>query len=347
MRTLTVVVIVILTGFGAFFFLTDDIARFFFRPIESTLDNEELSMAIAPEAIVEGLRVPWEVVVLPGGEFLVTERPGSLLRIGEDRQTIEIQGVADRGEGGLLGLALHPDFEENGWVYLYLTSAEGGALMNRVERYALEDSTLSERTVILEGIPGAANHDGGRIVFGPDGMLYVSTGDAGVPKRAQDTQNLAGKILRVTDEGAIPSDNPFGNAVYSYGHRNVQGLVWDEVGRLWATEHGRSGIRSGYDELNRIEKGANYGWPEVEGDETAEGIVAPEIHSGASETWAPAGIAYAAGRVFFAGLRGETLYSADVSGGGAHDLRAHLHPAVEAARLDTYDFLAIHQKPID
>jgi len=286
-----------------------------------------------PEVVADKLNIPWEVVFLPGGDMLVSERPGRLLRIGEGREPIEVSGVTHRGEGGLLGLALHPDFAKNSWLYLYMTTASGGGLTNRVERYVLRGTTLSERTVIVENIPGAANHDGGRIAFGPDGMLYITTGDAGNENKSQDKKSLAGKILRVKDDGSIPSDNPFGNAVYSYGHRNVQGIAWDDKGQLWATEHGRSGARSGYDELNKIVKGANYGWPAIEGDASREGMMSPQLHSGASATWAPSGMTYFRGHVLFAGLRGESLYVADVSGGKAADLKVYLRK--EYGRLRT------------
>jgi glucose/arabinose dehydrogenase len=197
--------------------------------------------------------------------------------------------------------------------------------MNRVERYELNESanSLNNRTVIIEGIPGAANHDGGRIAFGPDGLLYITAGDAQNEPSAQDKAALSGKILRLEDDGSVPSSNPFGTAVYSYGHRNPQGLAWDDSGQLWATEHGRSGVRSGFDEVNLIEAGKNYGWPEFEGDEVGNGMVSPVLHSGASDTWAPAGAAISEDTLFFTGLRGETLYSAKISGRKLTDFTAH------------------------
>lgn len=305
----------------------------FFRPTVSEVATGTPAGGLAPQVIAEGLEIPWELAFLPDGDLLVTERPGRLLRIGEDRHVIEISGVVHRGEGGLLGLALHPSFKENGWMYLYLTTESSGRLTNRVERYTLDGTELGERAVIIEGIPGASNHDGGRLAFGPDGKLYITTGDAGVSSHAQDTKSLAGKILRVDDDGAIPADNPFGNAVYSYGHRNVQGIAWDDAGVLWATEHGRSGARSGFDELNKVEKGANYGWPAIEGDATREGMTGPQLHSGASDTWAPSGMAYLDGHVLFAGLRGESLYVAQIAGGSAGELKAYLRG--EYGRLRT------------
>ena len=165
----------------------------------------------------------------------------------------------------------------------------------------------------MQGIRGSSVHDGGQLAFGPDNLLYITTGDSGQGQLAQDKNSLNGKILRVRDDGSIPEDNPFGNAVYSFGHRNPQGLAWDDGGRLWATEHGPSGIDGGrgQDELLFIEKGQNYGWPVIKGDAVKDGMTTPVIHSGTAETWAPSGLAFWKGRLYFAGLRGETLYSYD------------------------------------
>jgi aldose sugar dehydrogenase len=266
-----------------------------------------------PEVVADNLQIPWSIAFLPTGDLLVTERPGTLLRIGQDQKRYPIEGVLHRGEGGLLGLALHPEFEDNSWLYLYLTAETPQGVQNRVERYTFANDTLSNRTVILEGIPGSQFHDGGRIAFGPDGFLYITTGDAGNENAAQDQTSLAGKILRVADDGSIPADAPYNNAVYSYGHRNAQGLVWTEAGQLWSTEHGRSGVASGYDELNRIDAGVNYGWPSIQGAETGNNMASPILHSGANDTWAPASAAYYDGSIFFGGLRGEALYEARIN----------------------------------
>lgn len=272
------------------------------------------------EVVVQDLDIPWEVAFLPNNEFLITERPGRLLRIGKDKKVIEIQGVQHVGEGGLMGLALHPDFEKNQLLYLYFTTGERGRLTNQLERYKLVENSLSEKKVILSGVLGSSNHDGGRIMFGPDGLLYIGTGDAEQSNLAQDTKSLNGKILRIKDDGSIPKDNPFGNAVYSYGHRNVQGLAWDDKGNLWATEHGQSDL----DELNLIEKGKNYGWPVIQGDEKRSGMVTPIVNSGANETWAPAGAVFLGRSIYFVGLKGETLYEARIEGLGANNVRKHL-----------------------
>lgn len=273
--------------------------------------------------VAENLEIPWEIAFLEDGAMLVTERPGRLVKIAEDRTVIPIDGVVHVGEGGLLGLTLHPRFTSNHWIYLYLTSREDSRTVNRVERYKLSDLRLDDRVVVLDNIPGSQFHDGGRIAFGPDGYLYITTGDAQQEQLAQDRQSLAGKILRVVDDGSIPLENPFGNAVYSYGHRNPQGITWDEKGQLWATEHGRSGVLSGLDELNRIEKGKNYGWPVIQGDEERSGMKRPVLHSGPNDTWAPASAVYWDGSIFFGGLRGEALYEVKVDD-GSFNLKTHL-----------------------
>jgi len=214
-----------------------------------------------------------------------------------------------------MGIAIHPDFENNHYVYLYYTTQGSGA-ENILERFVLEGNELRKDKIILSGIPASLYHDGGQLAFGPDGMLYVTTGDASQPNLAQDRNSLAGKTLRLTPDGDIPQDNPFGTAIWSYGHRNAQGLAWDDMGRLWETEHGRSGAATGFDELNLIRSGANYGWPNIQGDEQAPNMVSPVVHSGATNTWAPSGIAFYKGSLFFAGLKGETLYQAVITAQG-------------------------------
>lgn len=288
------------------------------EPASSEEDKSDI------EVVASGLSIPWEIHPLPDGSLLVTERAGRLLIIESAQKVIPIAGVRHVGEGGLLGLAIHPDFLRNHWIYLYLTTADRGGLTNRVERYELVNHELRNRQLIIESIPGAAYHDGGRIKFGPDRMLYITTGDAGQEALAQDKNSFAGKILRVTDHGQIPSDNPFGNAVYSYGHRNSQGIAWDAKGQLWATEHGRSGVQSGLDELNVIIAGRNYGWPIIEGDEEKSGMERPVINSGPLHTWAPSGAVFWDGSIFFAGLRGEALYEVSISGTTAGQLITHL-----------------------
>jgi glucose/arabinose dehydrogenase len=332
-KTIFLISIIILLIVTAAFFYRERIFKSFYKPTQTLLE-EGVKVSVGREefgkdeenifeVVADNLQIPWEIAFLPNGDLLVTERPGTLKRIGKESRVYVIEGVRHIGEGGLLGMALHPQFSENRWIYLYLTTSIGDGLKNRVERYRFEEDRLSEKTIIIDNIPAAAYHDGGRIAFGLDGYLYITTGDAGSSKLAQDINSLAGKILRIKDDGSIPPDNPFGNAVWSYGHRNSQGLAWDNRGRLWATEHGRSGIRSGLDELNLIEKGKNYGWPVIQGDERKAGMETPIIQSGPDETWAPAGIVYWNGSLFFGGLRGQSFYEAKIFDDDKILLKAH------------------------
>ena len=312
-------------------------ASLLFRPTETTA-QPGASSVLPPDntgetnlppitVIAEDLSVPWDIAFLPDGSLLVTERPGTLARIatGGQIERIAVPDIAARSEGGLLGLALHPQFIVNQYLYLYEGRRTDAGLINTVARYRFDTETnaLGDRHVIIDDIPGAIFHDGGGLAFGPDGLLYITTGDAREPALSQNRDSLAGKTLRLTDDGAVPVDNPFGTAVYSYGHRNAQGLTWDAVGALWQTEHGRSGVRSGLDELNRITAGTNYGWPEIQGDEVREGMEAPVLHSGPSETWAPASAQYLNGSVFFGGLRGQALFEARGINTDSREMIAH------------------------
>lgn len=296
---------------------------------EDGLTREEASRHVT--AVVGGLDTPWEVRFLPDGDLLVTQRPGRMVRVaveevggeGDVVETHPIPDVRESGEGGLMGLALHPDFASTRWLYLCFTGEGSDGLENRVVRYRYREALLSERTVILDGMDAASFHDGCRLEFGPGGHLYVTMGDAGRQDEAQDSTDLSGKILRLTDDGGIPADNPFGNAVYSYGHRNPQGLAFDAKGRLWSTEHGPSGFPGGRDELNLVQKGANHGWPEIRGGESEPGMREPVLQSGIDVTWAPAGLAFLDGSLFFGGLRGRSLYEARLSDGGVARLLVH------------------------
>lgn len=335
-KTITITILIILVILGGL--LLQDQNE---TPEETSPKAEEATPTTPPadkqiEIIAENLDIPWEIEFLPNGDLLVTERPGNLIRITDKKETIPIEGVAHRGEGGLLGLELDPDFEKNNWIYLYLTSRQGDSLINRVERYTLKENTLNKRKVIIDELPGAPYHDGGRIKFGPEGYLYITVGDATDENKAQSTSTYNGSILRVEKDGSVPEENPFDNAIYSYGHRNPQGLAWDSEGRLWATEHGRSGLKSGLDELNLIQKGGNYGWPEIEGDEAKEGMTKPKIHSGPNTTWAPAGASFHEGSIFFAGLRGSSLYEGKINKAGeVVDFKTHLKDEFGRLRVTT------------
>lgn len=307
-----VVIIVVLFFIAVgIYFISTNFRHYFFKPSTSKLPTGSVSQD-SIETFAQNLVVPWEIAFLPEGDALVTERSGTLKRIGKNNQSLQVEGVQHTGEGGLLGLALHPDFKSNNFIYLYVTTRTDKGLTNRVERYEYVSDRLQGKTIILSDIPGATYHDGGRIAFGPDKLLYITTGDAGNDALAQDINSLAGKILRLKDNGDIPESNPHKNAVYSYGHRNPQGLAWDKKGQLWSTEHGRSGSSSGFDELNLITIGGNYGWPIYEGDKSGDGYIKPVVHSGEKETWAPASLAYRNNSLYFGGLRGESLYRADI-----------------------------------
>ncbi|ROP72555.1 sorbosone dehydrogenase family protein [Curtobacterium sp. PhB115] len=263
---------------------------------------------VAPDGdttdVVTGLAAPWSVVRTgDDGDALVSERDSAkVLELRDDGTTREVgavDGVSHGGEGGLLGLALHDDD-----LFVYSTADDG----NRVQRYELTGSegswALGDATTIIDGLPANTFHDGGRIAFGPDGMLYASVGDAGTSSDAQDEDSLAGKILRLTPDGDVPDDNPFdGSPVWSLGHRNVQGMGWTSDGTMFASEFGQDT----HDELNVIEAGENYGWPEVEGTGGEDqGFVDP-VQQWSTDEASPSGLAVVDDTVFVANLRGEVL----------------------------------------
>jgi glucose/arabinose dehydrogenase len=279
------------------------------------------------QLIAGGLEVPWAVALAPDGRLFVTERPGRvrIVRLGaggglEARPWATVPARANPdAERGLLGIALDPDFARDGFVYLYYSYAgAGGATLNRLVRMHDTNGAGTDETILVDNIPGSSNHDGGRIAFGPDGKLYVATGDGEQQARAQDRQSLGGKILRLEKDGSVPSDNPFpGSAVFSFGHRNVQGLTFQpDTGVLYETEHGPSGFFPAccQDEVNRIEAGANYGWPIVTGKPGDARFRDPVAWSGNLDTWAPSGAAFATragplrGSLLFATLRGQHLH---------------------------------------
>lgn len=290
-------------------------------------DLNKLPPSDANGIVANNLEIPWDLAFLPDGKILVTERPGNLILINNDgtHGEINIPKVVSRGEGGLLGVTLHPEFENNNWLYLYMSVGESVlGTKNAVIRYEFNNGSLINEKIIIDDIPGAIYHDGGRMEFGPDGLLYITTGDATDADIAQDINSSGGKVLRLNDDGTIPSGNPFDSPVYSYGHRNPQGLAWDDQNRLWLTEHGRSGLTSGLDEVNLIKTGGNYGWPVIEGDETETGMTEPVAHSGPSVTWAPASAVFWNGSIFFGGLKGEALYEAVLDGDQILEVKTYL-----------------------
>lgn len=259
--------------------------------------------------LTRDLRSPWGLAELPGGDLIVSsrdERTVTRVDVGTGRKTPlgEVPGVVPGGEGGLLGLAVR-----DGWVYAYLTSATDNRIV-RMRYGGGAGDRLGAPEPVLTGIPKGVIHNGGRIAFGPDGMLYAGTGETGRTGLAQDRGSLGGKILRMTPQGRPAPGNPFPSSlVYSYGHRNVQGLAWDPAGRLWASEFGQDT----WDELNLIRPGRNYGWPVVEGRAGRAGYTDPVAQWRTSEA-SPSGVAYARGAVWMAGLRGERLWRVPLSG---------------------------------
>jgi aldose sugar dehydrogenase len=275
------------------------------------------------QVVATNLDIPWSLAFTPDGRLFFTERPGRV-RVMQGGQTLAtpalvLGDVAAVGEGGLLGLAVHPQFATNGFIYvLYTARLPDGSRENRVVRFREVGNTLGEPMVVLDRMGAADIHDGGRIRFGPDGNLYVTMGDMASPSTAQDLASPNGKILRLTDDGGTPSDNPLPSLVYSYGHRNPQGLDWHPVTRdLWETEHGQTGN----DELNLILAGRNYGWPVIEGDQSRAGMETPVLFF--SPAVAPSGASFYTGTAI-AGFRGD-LFVGTLR--GQYLLRARLDPA--------------------
>lgn len=271
-------------------------------------------LARQAEVIATDLEIPWNINK-QDNTFYMSQRPGYIIKVNGDSgsktvQNVEVtKEVLHSGEGGLLGFILTPDFDASQEAIAYHTYRRDGAVFNRIIVLKLNGNTWTERGIILEGIPGGRIHNGGRIQIGPDGKLYATAGDAGNPENAQNIQSLGGKILRMNLDGTIPNDNPFTNSyVYSYGHRNPQGLAWDQNGNLYSSEHGLQA----HDEINLIEPGKNYGWPVIEGDEQAPDMVSPLYQSG-DVTWAPSGIAIKNNKIYVANLRGERILVFDLT----------------------------------
>jgi len=265
------------------------------------------------ETIATGLQVPWGLAFLPDGTALVTLRDqGEVLHVAPGSRPASVgrvPGVVPDGEGGLLGIAVSPAFASDRSVFAYLSARDD----NRVIRMTFDGARLRPGPVIVKGIQKAGNHNGGRLAFGPDGYLYISTGDAGQKGPAQDKASLSGKILRVTTGGAPAPGNPFpGSPVWSLGHRNVEGMAWTKDGTMYASEFGQNT----WDELNRIEPGRNYGWPVVEGIAHRAGFVDPLVQWPTDDA-SPSGIAVGAdGAIYMAALRGESLWRIPLEGKG-------------------------------
>jgi glucose/arabinose dehydrogenase len=269
-----------------------------------------------PSVLVRNLEVPWAIAFLPDGDALVTERDSArLLRVtpqGRVSTVGTVPGVEPSGEGGLLGVAVSPSFGRDRLVYLYFSTAAD----NRIARFRYSGGGISptgmELDAVLTGIPRAAIHNGGRLAFGPDGMLWATTGEHAEPGISQDRDSLGGKILRMTPDGRPAPGNPFGTLVWTYGHRNVQGIAWDSDGRMYASEFGQNR----FDEVNRIRKGHNYGWPVVEGAGHEQAYTDPVL-TWPTEEASPSGAAIAAGSLWVAALRGMRLWQVPLDHTGA------------------------------
>lgn len=280
-----------------------------------------------------GLSVPWGLDFLPDGRAVVTERDTARVLVitppngageGDVDEVGTVPETVPQGEAGLLGVAVSPDFESDHLLYFYVCTADD----NQVVRAELDGDQLGETEPILTGIPNGFIHDGGRLAFGPDGYLYVSTGETGEDQLARERTGYSGKVLRITTSGEPAPDNPFGDAVWSWGHRNVQGLAFDDDGRLWASEFGSNA----YDELNLIEAGDDYGWPIVEGEGGEPDFHDPELTWPVDEA-SPSGLAYRDGELWMAALRGQRLWRITLDGATASDPTAYL--AGEYGRLRT------------
>ncbi|WP_202510071.1 PQQ-dependent sugar dehydrogenase [Streptomyces sp. SID5643] len=266
--------------------------------------------------VAEGLDSPWGLAPLPGGGLLVSSRDdGTIVRVdektGRKTELGEVPGVSAAGEGGLLGIALSPDYASDRMVYAYFTSASDNRVVRMIyDQQKPSGEQLGAPDTVFRGIPKGFIHNGGRIEFGPDRMLYVGTGESGDTGLSQDKDSVGGKILRLTPEGEPAPGNPFPDSpVYSYGHRNVQGLAWDGKQRLFASEFGQDT----WDELNAIKPGDNYGWPQAEG-RSDDGEFHNPVDQWTTAEASPSGIAYAEGSVWMAGLRGKRLWRIPLNG---------------------------------
>jgi len=281
---------------------------------ERKVKQEELSK-VTPnvEIIAEQLQTPWSIEKSDTALF-VTERPGNIVMITEDvverQQVLLKKQLSAAPEAGLLGFVLAPDFATTNIAYAYYTYEEGSAQFNRVVTLILIDNKWQETDLLIDRIQSGTYHHGGRLKIGPDSKLYVTVGDATQPSFAQDLDALEGKILRLNLDGSIPNDNPFPRSyVYSYGHRNPQGLAWATDGTMYASEHGNAAN----DEINIIEKGKNYGWPLMEGTDKQQHLVTPLFTSGSTNTWAPSGITVVDDQLYAAALRGTAVLTFDVN----------------------------------
>lgn len=274
-------------------------------------DNQDRKETKGIETVAQGLDTPWSIAK-SNDVFYLSERPGKIIKIDGNKKTeqqVDLEKeVSTAAEAGLLGFVLAPDFKDSQEAYAYYTYEDNGQF-NRIVKLKLENDTWKEEEVLIDKIPSGQYHHGGRLKIGPDDKLYATTGDASDEQNAQDKDTLGGKILRINLDGSKPKDNPMSNSyVYSYGHRNPQGIVWTPDGQMYASEHGNQAN----DEINEIKEGHNYGWPVIEGNEENNNMETPIFTSGSDDTWAPSGIAFKDGIIYSAALRGEGIMKFDV-----------------------------------
>lgn len=283
-------------------------------------DEPVISPQAEVEIITDYLNIPWSIAKWDE-TFYLSERTGSIVKVEagkKERQKVELKKeLSTAAEAGLLGFVLAPDFSETNLAYAYYTYENSSGQFNRIVTLYLKDNIWKEVKLLLDNIPSGPVHHGGRLKIGPDGMLYATAGDAAEASIAQDTKTLGGKILRLNLDGSIPEDNPFPHSyVYSYGHRNPQGIAWASDGGMYASEHGNSAN----DEINLIDAGKNYGWPIIQGTEEKESMITPLFTSGDKMTWAPSGMAYFEDKLYVAALRGNAILEFNLQSGEVQEV---------------------------
>lgn len=351
---LIVFVIVIFLGIGAFVFFLLRYLSWDRGPIEQgrkvNLQNnsrEESSREVEYKVTpyVSGLNIPWSIAFTGTNRGLVTERNGAIREIVNGtlnaEPLIQFSEVAAEGEAGLMGMTLHPEYNSNKYVYVCLAYDTNGKIEDKVERLVDNGDEIVREKVIIDNIPAAQFHAGCRIKFGPDGKLYITTGDSSQKNLAQRTDSLAGKILRLNDDGTVPADNPFGTPVWSLGHRNPQGIAWHASGTMFETEHGPSGFDGpgGGDELNVIKKGANYGWPVVSHEKSQPGMESAKLVFTPAE--APSGAIFYTGSVFpqfnnnlfFTALKGEGIFRIVVGSENPEEILSYEKLKIDVGRV--------------
>ncbi len=308
-----------------------------FKPVPLVAIQDQSPVEFKVESVAEGLFVPWSIVFTADDRMLVTERDGKVRAIQDGQLQANplytFSPISAQSEEGLMGMAMDPNYQTNKQLYFCLAYPKGQNLVDKVVRLTDEGSRLTNEVMVVDDIPAAKFHAGCRVKFGPDGKLYITTGDSTKRELAQDKNSLAGKILRLNADGSIPADNPFPNSpIYSLGHRNPQGLDWHpETQTLYETEHGPSGFDGpgGGDEVNVITKGGNYGWPTVSHEKSQTGLISPKLVF--TPAVAPAAGHFYRGDVFpqfkhnflFGTLQGQGIYRAVLDSNNSEIITGH------------------------